>query len=308
MKGEKRKKIQELLEQAVNDEDRAPELLQEVLKLIDDKDVDSKVRWFLQSGRAGEMLRRYGVSLRKRTAEEVKRETKVSQAKDLDEQAIRLSEEGKHYDATKAATSAMEIYRTLAREEPQKYTLEVAKALNNLAAFLDASGRPEKAMEATYESVTIMIPHFVDDREGLGKAMTEFANNYFYIAEKVHSGNEAYAAAAVCKVHKALWIALPNEFWIGYSQALSNLAVAHSTQTNKEESVKTHAAAIEVIAPKLNSDGLVEHGKAIGQVVANYLACCKDWGIAPDSRLLRQFYSAKKQLEREIEEAEELGG
>ncbi|MER6425527.1 tetratricopeptide repeat protein, partial [Streptomyces sp. NPDC001137] len=67
----------------------------------------------------------------------------------------RLGETGRREDALAAITEAVDLYRELARQQPDVYRPDLASSLNNLAVRLGDSGRRSEALAELSEAVEI---------------------------------------------------------------------------------------------------------------------------------------------------------
>ena len=68
---------------------------------------------------------------------------------------IVLSEVGKREEALEAAQEGVELYRTLAKTQPEVFNPNLAGSLNNLGNRLGSLGRYEEALEAAQEGVEL---------------------------------------------------------------------------------------------------------------------------------------------------------
>lgn len=64
-------------------------------------------------------------------------------------------------EALQAAEEACDLYRQLARANPQAFTPDLAMSLHNLANCYSALNRRAEALQAAEEAVTLLTPFFV---------------------------------------------------------------------------------------------------------------------------------------------------
>jgi len=72
---------------------------------------------------------------------------------------VALSAVGKREDALKAAQEAVQVYRRLAKANPDAYLPDLARSLGTLGTVLLALGRAEEAADAFRQGAHHLLPH-----------------------------------------------------------------------------------------------------------------------------------------------------
>ena len=95
------------------------------------------------------------------------------------------------------AQEAVELYRALARANPDAFTPDLAMALNNLANRLSELGRHAEALASYAEGLRLLTPHFLALPEAHQSLTALLVNTYERLCGQLGQPPETELFAAV---------------------------------------------------------------------------------------------------------------
>jgi tetratricopeptide (TPR) repeat protein len=158
-----------------------------------------------------------------------------------------LSALGRREEALAATAEAADLYRDLARANPQAFLPDLATSLNNLGAMLSALGRREEALAATQEAVDIyrglaqvnpqvFLPYLATSLNNLGSDLSALGRR-----------EEALAATQeAADLYRDLARANPQAFLPDLATSLTALGVTLSNMGRREEALAATQEAVEI--------------------------------------------------------------
>jgi tetratricopeptide (TPR) repeat protein len=158
-----------------------------------------------------------------------------------------LSALGRREEALAATQEAADLYRDLARANPQAFLPYLATSLNNLGRDLSALGQREEALRATQEAVEIRRQLAQENPQAFLPDLATSLNNLGLMLSALGWREEALAATqeAVEHYHK-LARQNPPAFLPDLAMSLNNLGRALSALGRREEALAATQEAVDL--------------------------------------------------------------
>jgi len=158
-----------------------------------------------------------------------------------------LSALGRREEALAATQEAVDIYRGLARANPQAFLPYLAASLNNLGNRLSALGRREEALTATQEAVDIYRGLARANPQAFLPYLAGSLNNLGAMLSALGRREEALAATAeAADLYRDLARANPQAFLPDLAMSLNSLGNRLSALGRREEALRATQEAVEI--------------------------------------------------------------
>ncbi|HKT82285.1 MAG TPA: hypothetical protein VJQ84_00455, partial [Solirubrobacterales bacterium] len=146
-------------------------------------------------------------------------------ARALNDLSVCLAYVGRNSEGRAAIEESIEIYRLLARENPEKYEAMLATALNNLSAHVAETGQHEKGLAASEESLGLYRRLAAKDPVTYEAALARGLNNISGHLAEAGRHAEGLAASEECvEIRRRLAAENPATYEADLARGLNNLA------------------------------------------------------------------------------------
>jgi tetratricopeptide (TPR) repeat protein len=158
-----------------------------------------------------------------------------------------LSALGRREEALAATQEAADLYRDLARANPQAFLPDLATSLNNLGNRLSDLGRREEALKATQESVDIRRKLAEQNRQAFLPDLAMSLNNLGRALSALGRREEALTATQkAVKIYRQLAEQNPQAFLPDLAGSLNNLGNVLSELGRREEALAATQEAVDI--------------------------------------------------------------
>ena len=168
-------------------------------------------------------------------------------AKMLFDYAYLLGEFRHYAEQEPLYTEALEIYRELARQNPEAYMSDVAGTLNNLATLHADSKRFEEAEKAINEALEIRQKLALQNPEAYLSDVAVTLNNLGVLHSNINQFEEAKKAYnEALEINRKLARQNPKAYLPDVANSLNNLGVLHFDANQFEVAEKAYNKALEI--------------------------------------------------------------
>ena len=161
--------------------------------------------------------------------------------------SVRLSEAGRRSEALAPAQEAVELYRALARQNPDAFQPDLAMSLNNLATFLSELGRRSEALAPAQEAVELYRALARQNPDAFQPDLAMSLNNLATFLSELGRRSEALAPAQeAVELYRALARQNPDAFQPDLASSLNNLAIRLSALGRRAEALAPAQEAVDL--------------------------------------------------------------
>ncbi|MFD3539279.1 hypothetical protein ACFWUQ_07240 [Streptomyces sp. NPDC058662] len=165
----------------------------------------------------------------------------------LNNLSVRQSDTGDHTAALASNIEAVELYRTLADEDPATFLTYLAGALNNLSNRQSESGDSAAALASGVEGVRIRRALA---RDNPGSFLPELASSLNNLAiQQSSTGDRTGALASITeavRIRRALAEEVPEVFRADLASSLNNLAIQQSETGDRAAALASSTEAVQL--------------------------------------------------------------
>ncbi|HQK00655.1 MAG TPA: tetratricopeptide repeat protein [Verrucomicrobiota bacterium] len=160
---------------------------------------------------------------------------------------VRLSEAGRRSEALAPAQEAVELYRALARQNPDAFQPDLASALNTLANRLSELGRRSEALAPAQEAVELYRALARQNPDAFQPYLAGALNNLANRLSELGRRSEALAPAQeAVELRRALARQNPDAFQPALAMSLNTLATRLSELGRRSEALAPAQEAVEL--------------------------------------------------------------
>ncbi|WP_428934867.1 ATP-binding protein [Streptomyces sp. ACT015] len=165
----------------------------------------------------------------------------------LNNQSVRLAALGRREDALTAITRAVEIYQSLADQQPDAFLPDLAMSLNNQSVRLAALGRREDALTAITRAVKIREA-LADQRPDafLPDLAMSLNNQSNHLADLGRREDALTAVTRAVEIYQSLADQQPDAFLPDLAMSLNNQSVRLAALGRREDALTAVTRAVEI--------------------------------------------------------------
>lgn len=159
----------------------------------------------------------------------------------------RLSDLGRREEALKATLDAVELYRSLAQRNPERFQPDLGSSLNNLGARLSALGRREEALKAALEAVDLRRTLAQRNPGAFEPELASSLNNLgIRLSELGRREDALKATLEAVELSRSLAQHHPETSLPKLAMSLTNLGLTLSDLGKREEALQATLDAVEL--------------------------------------------------------------
>nr|WP_269781526.1 tetratricopeptide repeat-containing serine protease family protein [Nocardia bovistercoris] len=182
-----------------------------------------------------------------RTTDDLTESDQAQLAQAVNNLAIRLGAVGRPEEALRAATEAVDLYRTLATTNPDAHLPNLAMSVNNLAADLADAGQHEEALRAATEAVDLYRILATTNPDAHLPNLAGSVNNLAVRLADAGQHEEALRAATeAVDLYRTLTTTNPDAHLPNLAGSVNNLANRLADAGQHEEALRAATAAADI--------------------------------------------------------------